>query len=145
MKLPKQCPKCNLRRFRETNKKIICEDCGYTMWKSPYKKAKKLSQSPPSCSGFSKNGITPNVFPKGATSHQKEMIRNKPELPRDEYQEWGMALPENEPEAYLTKEEIELKLNKIDIMEKEIKKLKIEMRIANKRINNIYLMMEKKK
>ena len=54
-----------------------------------------------------------------------------------------MAQPENEPESYLAHEEIELKLSKIDILEKEIEKLKIEMRTANKRINQIYLVMEK--
>jgi len=87
MKLPKQCPKCKLRRFRETNKKIICEYCGWSMWKNPHQKAKELITPPSDSGAFSKDENTPNVFPKGAI-HQKEMIRNKPELPRDEYQEW---------------------------------------------------------
>jgi len=52
-------------------------------------------------------------------------------------------IPENEPESYLTKEEIELKLGKIDLLEKEIEILKTEMRVINKRISKIYTLMEK--
>jgi len=35
MIIPRQCPTCNLRNFRETNKKITCQLCGWFMWKNP--------------------------------------------------------------------------------------------------------------
>lgn len=38
---PKKCPVCNLGKFRETNKKIICESCGYSVWKNPIKQKEK--------------------------------------------------------------------------------------------------------
>ena len=47
-------------------------------------------------------------------------------------------LPENEDQApYLTLEEIELKLEKIDILEKEINLIKGEQIIMNKRIKKL--------
>jgi len=46
MKIPKQCPVCSFRNFKETPKKITCELCGWFMWKNPNRqKANSLSNS----------------------------------------------------------------------------------------------------
>lgn len=46
MKLPKECPVCEYRKFRETEKKLICEACGWTIWKFNQKVILSSHQKP---------------------------------------------------------------------------------------------------
>ena len=55
-------------------------------------------------------------------------------------------IPEDEPsEKLYNKEEIKMKLEKIDVLEKEINYLKTEINIIHKRIGKIYTLLEEKK
>ena len=51
-------------------------------------------------------------------------------------------LLENEPGKYLTAEEIELKLNKIDELEIVLEGIKSELRVMNKRIERLQKRVE---
>ncbi len=54
-------------------------------------------------------------------------------------------IPEEEPEAPLTHEEIELKLNKIDLLETKLAKHDVDIEILKKRISKLQDQKEDRK